>query len=374
MSTRLKYKVIGFAGLILGCGLSANNLTDMQSDAQTQRTVHQYPFGGIGGTDALTAPDQIVCVLRQLWKPEFLGIGNVHVQVNEKQCFGVGEGDEAIDAVVNISTDPQTGDTVGKVWYNDIGSVVYGGANVTLYFQLRVTASPSASEPYGRFEVDVIEELQATSELISTMKISASGNNFRFAQKTSSVSLISSAGVFSMFANAATKQAAYHSGSSPTTIGYDATNICFENSGTTQCFLREAANPTISVGSHGIYNVDGSRYLGTVSALSVNGTTVSMAGGFGTPITNLVAPNVGEPIGMIDSSATVLMSGQAMKVQWLSRVIEHSDPGILGSISMSVDTNQLLDPNSLTDFRSSVGPIPSSTLLEPLKAKGGKLL
>ncbi len=370
-------KLLLVAGLMFGCSSLATVSTDLQTDAQSQRVVNKY---GVYSVDALTAPDQLVCVLRQLWKSEFVGQGNLHVEVNEKQCFGNGDGNEAIPAVVNISIDQQTGDTVGKIWYDDVASAAYSLNNlpvdVVVYIKARVIASPSAAEPYGRFEVDVVEELKNTGEILAIMKVIAGGNDFKIAQKSYPVSVsgtsISSLGVFSAYSNRLTKQGAFDSGMIVTAIGYDENNICFQNQGTpAECFLKSDPNALVNVGSYGIYNSDGSRYLGSVSGLVINGTAYNMPYGFGGPLFDVGQNSPG----LLTSADSVTMNGQPMKVQWLAKVVASPlATGNQGSISLNVDVSQLYDASTLTDQRSSVGSLPSAVLLQPVKARGGKLL
>jgi hypothetical protein len=382
MFAKLKKPILYLFGFAVGCYAIAQTLTDLQSDAQTQRVVNSY--SGYQ-TSALTAPDQLVCVLRQLWKPEFVGQGNLHVEVNEKQCFGNGDGSEAIQAVVNLSIDPSTGDTVGKIWYDDQASAAYPIANtnptsyadVVVYIKAKVTRAPTSAEPYGAFEIDVVEEVKSSSEILSIMKIVAGGNDFKVAQKSFFVVGLSNLGEFSAFANRLLKQGAYDDGQNVIAIGYDDTNICFKDVALNPvaCRLKASSNPTVTIGSYGIYNADGSRYVGSISSLVVAGVTSTMPDGFGGPLMDVSGQSPVFFPREVTTADTVTMNGNmSMKIQRLAKFVAHSDPGAQGNISMNVDTSQLIVPGTLVDSARSIGALPSAVLNAPLKARGGKLL
>ncbi len=228
--------------------VAAVSLTDLQSDEQSQRTIKV--FGSYSG-EALTLPDQLVCVISQLWKTEFVGQGNVHVKVNEKKCFGTGDGNEEITAIVNLSIDSATGNTVGKIWYDDQDSIAFNGYDGIVYIKAVVSSAPTSSEPYGRFDISVVEQINHDGQYaidgdrFSSMRIVSTGNVFKFAAQTRSVTstppnspAYSPFGTFSSFADRLTKRAAYKANGGVTTvISYDSTTICFKTAtNSTDCY------------------------------------------------------------------------------------------------------------------------------------------
>ena len=91
-------------------------------------------------------------------------------------------GDEEITAIVNLSIDPATGNTIGKIWYDDQNSTAFNGNDGIVYIKGVVSAAPSSSEPYGRFDISVVEQLNndgqyaVDGERLSSMRIIATGH------------------------------------------------------------------------------------------------------------------------------------------------------------------------------------------------------
>lgn len=377
MLLNFKNKKLWLITSIFSFAAAAVALSDVESDEQAQRIV---PIYGNYTTDALLAPDRIVCVLRQLWKPEFVGQGNVHIEVNEKQCFGNGEGDEAIAAVVNLSIDPSSGDTVAKIWYDDQNSIVYNGEDVVVYIKATVTASPTVGEPYGKFNIDVIEELKQTQEVLSIMKITANGNDFKLAVSSNNVGVISTAGTFSVYANASTKQGIYSDGANTTVVGFDDQNICYQLQTSpptvADCYLKIDPNAVSLVGSYGIYNANGSRLYGGPHAVRIAGVDYTMPQGFGGQL--LDSNSDPDSAGEISSATTAALIENGVetpvKIQWLAKTVSNTSIGQQGNISLNADTSLLLDPNLLTDLRGEIGELPVSSFSLPVRAKAGKIL
>lgn len=372
--------------LSFGLAAAAVSLTDLQSDEQSQRTVKVY--GNYSG-EALTLPDQLVCVLHQLWKNEFVGQGDVHVKVNEKKCFGTGDGDEEITAIVNLSIDPATGNTIGKIWYDDQNSVALGGNDGIVYIRGIVSAAPSASEPFGRFDISVVEQLNndglyaVDGDRLSSMRIIASGNVFKFVAQSREYDQVnqqfSSFGTFSSFADRQAKRAAYRNNQNQTTVvSYDNADICFKtDTGSTNCYLINDSSVTPTFGSYGLYDANGSRLFSPVtSGLTIDGNSYIMPAGFAGP---LFAPNSSDPLtgpGLVTSSTPATLNGSAVKVAWLARSFVNTST-VSSNLPMDADTNQLLDPSAagvLTDIRSEIGPLPRAALNTTVRARAGKIL
>lgn len=383
ISSKLK---IALCFLCLGLTVAAVSLTDLQSDEQNQKTLKAY---GSYSNEALTLPDQLVCVLNQLWKTEFVGQGNVHVKVNEKKCFGTGDGDEEITAIVNLSIDPVTGNTIGKIWYDDQNSVALGNIDAIVYFKGVVSAAPSASEPYGRFDISVVEQLNedgqyaVDGERLSSMRIVATGNVFKFVAQSRdydrNTQLFSTFGTFSSYADRQTKRAAYKDNQNQTTVvSYDNTDICFKtDTGATNCYLINNNSVTPTVGSYGLYDANGSRLFPPVtSGLTIDGNPYIMPDGFAGP---LFAPNSNNPLtgpGLVTSSTPATLNGSPVKVAWLARSFLNNTT-VISNLPMNADTSLLLDPSAsgvLTDIRSEIGPLPRAALSSTIRAKAGKIL
>ena len=377
----------------LGLSVAAVSLTDLQSDEQSQRTTKIF---GNYSAEALTLPDQLVCVLRQLWKPEFLGQGNVHVTVDEKKCFGNGEGDEEITAIVNLSIDPATGNTIGKVWYDDQASSVSGGNDVIVYIKGVVSAPPSASEPYGRFDISVVEQLNnridnirpdaVNGDRLSTMRIIATGNVFKFVAETLNYSTSpTTISTFSSFSDRSAKRAAYKNSNGITVISYDSSHICFKTgSANPGCFLINDPNADQLVGSYGLYDAAGTRILRPITGtLSIDNARYTMPSGFAGPIFAGATHDPNDPgdlLGLVSSSTAATLDGSPIKVTWLARTL--TNPVLTGtnvslSTSMNADTTLLLDATSagvLVDIRSEIGPLPRNAIGTSPRARAGKIL
>ncbi len=344
----------------------------------------------------LTIPDELVCVLNQLWKPEFLNQGNLHVELNEKRCMGNEGGRDAIQTVVNLSTDPNTGQTIGKIWYDEQGSLEYGAArDVVSFLKVSVTASPSTSEPFGRFTIDAVGEDKNTAELLSVIKVSAEGTHFKVAGRIPGNNV-----TFAGHSSYTDKQAIYRlNGATETNLGYNDKFVCFKKSGQNEdCFPRSllASNVYVNAWSYGIYNSDGSRYLDAVGDLLIDGTTYELAGNFGGVLRTKVGGN--GPGNMMrgtglasdtefwtNKDAVMTLNGQTknMKVQWLTKT--HSVPPSTAArlsaisnntgIALNLSSSTLDDPAVLDPAAAkAIGALPQTDFLKPLKAKAGKLL
>ncbi len=383
ISSKLK---IALCFLCFGLTVAAVSLTDLQSDEQNQRTARVY---GNYSSEALTLPDQLISVLNQLWKTELVGQGNVHVKVNEKKCFGTGDGDEEITAIVNLSIDPVTGSTIGKIWYDDQNSVALDGNDGIVYIKGVVSAAPSASEPYGRFDISVVEQLNedgqyaVDGERLSSMRIVATGNVFKFVAQSrdydSNTQLFSAFGTFSSYADRQAKRAAYKNKLNQTTVvSYDNTDICFKtDTAATNCYLINNNSVSPTVGSYGLYDASGSRLFPPVtSGLTIDGNAYIMPDGFAGPI---FAPNSTNPTtgpGLVTSSTPATLNGSPVKVAWLARSFLNNTT-VVSNLPMNADTSLLLDPGAsgvLTDIRSEIGPLPREALNYTVRARAGKIL
>lgn len=380
---------ISFGILCAALSVAAVSLTDEQSDEQNQRTVKFY---GDYSADALTLPDQLVCVLNQLWKSEFVDQGNVHVKVNEKKCFGTGEGDEEITAIVNLSIDPVTGDTIGKVWYDDQNSTAFNGNDGIVYIKGVVSAAPTPSEPYGRFDISVVEQLNnggaytVDGDRLSTMRIIASGHVFKFVGQSRDMTSIPSApplfdsfNTFSSFADRNARRAAYNSNGTNTVISYDNSEICFETGSIKDCYSTDDSTATQTVGAYGLYDTAGKKVFAQVitpNQLMIGGTSYLMPYGFGGPIMTSLHGSSSTGPGLVTSSTSATLNGSPIKVAWLARFLQYNTPGSSG-LAMDADTRLLLDPNVagvLIDIRNEIGPLPQAALSFPVRARAGKIL
>lgn len=377
--------------LCVTLSVAAVSLTDLQSDEQNQRTVKVY--GNYSG-EALTLPDQLVCVLSQLWKTEFVDQGNVHVKVNEKKCFGTGDGDEEITAIVNLTVDPVTGDTIGKIWYDDQNSTAFNGNDGIVYIKGVVSAAPSSLEPYGRFDISVVEQLNndgqyaVDGERLSSMRILATGNTFKFVAQSREVAPITanlgSFNTFSSYADRQAKRAAYKDNNGTTTvISYDNSNICFKTaSNATSCYEINDNAATLTVGSYGLYNSVGTRIFTAVTAaneLEIDGNFYYMRSGFGGSISADTDPDTDDPSmgpGLVTSTTPANLNGSPVKVAWLARYLTNTTT-VPSNLPMDADTRLLLDPTAsgvLTDIRSEIGPLPRAALSSTIRARAGKIL
>ncbi len=395
---------IFFILMVSVAGVFAVTQTEIQLDQEGQKIVSLYGNHQTGPntwvTDyndgVLTIPDEMVCVLNQLWKPEFLNKGNLHVELNEKRCMGNGDGREAIQTVVNLSTDSSTGQTVGKIWYNDLGSLTYGGSiDVVVYLKVSVTASPTPTEPFGRFTVDAVDEDKDTGDLLAVFKVQAEGTHFKITGRIPGNNV-----TFSGYSSRLNKQAIYNlNGVGDTNLGYNDEFVCYKNSGQSEeCFPRSLSAPNVYVNawSYGIYNSDGSRYLDTVGDLAIDGTTYELAGNYGGVLRTKVggkgpgnairgSGTASDAVFWTNKDAVMTLNGQAknMKVQWLTKT--HSVPpstaapltAIANNTGIALTlTNAVLDDPSLLDPApaKSIGAFPQSDFSKPLTAKAGKIL
>jgi hypothetical protein len=380
---------IAFGILCVVLSVAAVSLTDVQSDEQNQRTIK---FFGSNSVEALTEPDNLICVLSQLWKSEFVGQGNVHVKVNEKKCFGTGEGDEEITAIVNLSIDPITGDTIGKVWYDDQNSIAFNNNHGIVYIKGVVSSAPSPTEPYGRFDISVVEQLNndltytVDGDRLSTMRIIALGNVFKFVGQSREITSTRPASpaydpfnTFSSFSDRNSKRAAYNNNGTNTVISYDNSEICFETGSTTDCYSTDDNTATQIVGSYGLYDTAGKKVLTQVitpNQLLIGGTSYLMPYGFGGPIITSLNSSASTGPGLVSSSTSALLNGSPIKVAWLARFLQYNIQGTY-SLTMDADTSLLLDPNGagvLIDIRSEIGPLPQAALNLPVRARAGKIL
>lgn len=387
-------------------GAFAITQTEIQLDAEGQKVISLYGnYVDPNDSDnwitsyndgVLTIPDELVCVLNQLWKPEFLNKGNLHVELNEKRCMGNEEGREAIQTVVNLSTDTSTGQTVGKIWYNDLGSNVYGNPrDVIVYLKVSVTASPTAAEPFGRFTIDAVDEDKNSGLLLSVIKVQAEGDKFKVTGR------IPGNGVtFAGYSSHTTKQAIYNlNGVGDTNLSYNNDFVCYKNTGQNEdCFPRSltAQDVYVNAWSYGIYNNDGSRYLDTVGDLNIDGNIYELAGNYGGVLrTKFVGNGPGnamrgtgtasDAVFWSNKDALMTLNGQTknMKVQWLTKT--HSVPPTTAArlsaipnnngIAFTLSNSVLGDPTTLDPAAAkAIGVFPESDFSKPLTAKAGKIL
>jgi hypothetical protein len=419
-------KVISASVLLIGTLAYAVTRTDIQIDAEGQKVYSLY--GNHEDPDnpgewlttysdgILTIPEEVLCLVRQVWKPEIVGVGNVHIELNDKKCAGNEEGRENIQGVANISIDQTTGKTIGKFWFNDPQSIIYNGANVVTYIKLTVESSPTASEPYGKFTLDTVDEDTANPQNpLLVAQFIANGSEFKVKGKTPTIG-------FSGFANSLLGKGIYKfDGRDATVIGFNNQQICFK-AGTNpeDCFPRllsaSATNPHVKVNAwtYGIYNVDGSRYEGEagefrllensdvfeiVSEVTNNVVTSSKFGGtirYKGPDNSLFGTRPGRTTqfgsdGEFWTNKDVLMVSPTnpsqtvpMKLQWLVKTHSVSPLAAKRISDLSIDTSgialdasvsNLSDSNTVdSTIAKSIGALPSSVFSQPLKVKGGRVL
>lgn len=318
-------------------------------------------------------------------------------QSQRKKCFGTGDGDEEITAIVNLSIDSVTGNTIGKIWYDDRDSIAFNGYDGIVYIKAVVSAAPTPSEPYGRFDISVVEQMNDDGQYaidgdrFSTMRIVSTGNVFKFAAQTRSVTSVpsdinpaySSFVTFSSFADRQAKRAAYKSnGGLTTVISYDSMNICFKTAlNLPDCYPINDNSATVTVGAYGLYTTDGSRNFSAVTghtALAIGGATnyYTMPNGFGGPI---FVPGSSDPStgpGLVTSSTAATLNGTPIKVAWLARTVTSTTP-VSSGLTMDADTGLLLDPSALgvlIDIRNEIGRLPQEAISTPVRARAGKIL
>ena len=384
-------------------GVFAVSQTERQRDEEGQKVISLYGNHFTNNewvTDysngVLTIPDELVCVLNQLWKPEFLDKGNLHVELNEKRCMGNQDGREAIQTVVNLSTDPSTGQTIGKIWYDDLASSTYQSTrDVIVYLKVSVTASPTSNEPFGRFKVEAVDEDKNSGLLLSVLQVQAEGTQFKVTGRIPGNNI-----TFAGYSSITNKQAIYNlNGTGDTNLAYNDDFVCYKNTGQNEaCFPRSlsAQNVYVNAWSYGIYNSDDSRYLDTVGDLTIDGTTYVMAGNYGGVLRTKVGGKgpgnamrgtgtASDAIFWTNKDAVMTLNGQTknMKVSWLTKT--HSVPPSSGArlsaisnnngIALTLTNNVLGDPTTLDpSVAKGIGAFPQSDFSKPLAAKAGKIL
>jgi hypothetical protein len=419
-------KAIGASVLLIGTLAYAVSLTDIQIDEQGQKVYSLY--GNYEDPDnpgewlttysdgILTLPEEVLCLVRQVWKSEIVGAGNVHIELNDKKCAGNEEGRENIQGVANISIDQSTGRTVGKFWFNETQSILHNGADVVTYIKLTVESSPTASEPYGRFTLDTVEEDTANPQSpLLIAQVIASGSEFKIKGKTPTIG-------FSGYANSSLGKGIYKfDGRDATVLGFNNQQICFKAGANTEdCFPRQLsasatnANVKVNAWTYGIYNADGTRYEGEagefrllnnsdvfeiVSEVENGVVTSSKFGGtirYKGPVNSLFGTRPGRTTqfgsdGEFWTNKDVLMVSPTnpsqtipMKLQWLVKTHSVSPLAAKRITDVSIDTSgivldasasNLSDPNTVDPtVAKSIGTLPSSVFSQPLKVKGGRVL
>jgi hypothetical protein len=383
--------------LSVACGVvGSSTLTDLQRDAEAQLVISFYGpdanqvGGAIYNDGILRIPNEQVCILNQVWLPGLVGLGKVHVQINEKKCYGYDDGRDALDAVVEVEIDSATGDTVGKMWTYDPASPGYSPPrNVIGYAKVRVTAAPTSAEPYGRFQIDFTNEDADTGELLAVFEVRAAGAEFDVRGSMPPASL-----TYTGYVNASSKKGVYEiSPLAAVRFGFDDSYVCFKRGTSNEdCFPRalseSATNPSVTVNarSYGIYSDDGSRYTGTVGPLTINGLAFTMPQGFGR---DLIGPAGDRPGGVTplgsdgvfwdNQVATMGPGNTPMRVQWLTKSHTVQIGGarrlstLTGSaIALDVDASRLSDPAALTGATAkTIGALPSAVLNQPVKVRDG---
>ncbi len=420
MKIKNKFKLALATLLPLSMIAVAVNLNDMQVDAEGQKVISLYgnyedpnnPGSWITQyNDAvLTIPEEIICLFRQVWKPELVGLGDVRVEINDKKCVGNEEGRAVINGVFNINLDPLTGKTIGKLWLDDANSLIYPNKDVTAYMKLSVDSSPTSSEPFGRFVLDVVDEDRAnTSSPLFVARVTAEGATFKVAGRMPTTS-------FSGYADAIARKGIYRFTGQPSTVlGYNEDHICFKK-GTQQedCFPRKLSesltNPHVKLNAweYGIYDDDGLRYevdtTGVPLRFTENGLekVYELFGGFGGHLRYIGAgmgdPNYGGRPGGSSSNGSdmefwsnkiVAMDNPggppiSVRLQWLMKThsvhplaAKRINDQNINAVGILLDASEsvLLDPAALDAANAkSIGSMPSSVLSAPLKVKAGRIL
>lgn len=423
-------KVAGVLALLIGTLAYAVSLTDIQIDAEGQKVQSLYgnfednsdPLNPVWRTTyndgVLRLPEETLCLIRQVWKSEIVGAGNVHIELNDKKCAGNEEGRDNIQGVANITIDPATRKSIGKFWFYEPQSLNHNGAEVVTYIKLEVESSSTTSNPYGTFTLDTVEENVSNPQIpLLTARVVATGSEFKVTGKTPTLG-------FSGFANVTQGKGIYKfDGSDSTVVGFNEQQICFKaGTNAEDCFPRQlsasATNPNVKVNAwfYGIYNPDGSRYEGeagdfrllensdTYEILSFDSNGNINGSRFGGTIRNKgQGPNTtgygARPGGTTQfgsdaefwTNKDVLMVSRTnpnqttpMKLQWLGKIHSVSplaakritDVSINTSgISLDASASNLSDPNSVDSaIAKSIGAIPTSVLSQPLKVKAGRIL
>lgn len=419
MNSKKTLRLLAASSLFAATLTVAISLSDIQLDAEGQKVLslygnHEVPPGSNNWVteykdSVLTLPEDIICMFRQVWKPELVGLGDVHVEINDSKCAGNEDGLGVVQGVFNIANDTTTGKTNGKLWIDAPNSANYSGSDVTTYMKLNVESSPSVTEPFGKFVLDLVDEDKAnTANPLLVAKVVANGSTFQVTGRMSNLT-------FSGYVDATTKKGIYRiDGQSTVVLGYNDEQICFKkDSAQEDCFPRRLSeslsNPHVKVNawSYGIYNEDGSRYMTDTSGVPLRFTENGVAkvyelfGGFAGHLRNIDLNDYGSRPGgssLLNGSDTefwvnksVLMDNAAnpsqpipKKLQWLLKT--HSvhplaakritDPSINTSgIQLDMTTSVLSDPSLLDPaVAKSIGPLPTSVLSAPLKVSAGTVL
>lgn len=396
-------------------------LTDIEIDAEGQKVISLYgnyenpPNSGDWLTNyndfALTIPDELICLFRQVWIPELLGLGDVRVEINDKICVGNEDGKSAINAVFNFSVDPLTGENIGKLWIDDSNSTEHNGKNVIGYMRLVLKESPSASRPYGVFTLDLVDEdVDDTQNPLFVAKVISDGTTFRIAGRITN-------STFSGYSNSILNNGIYQSDADPLIkFGYNDEAICFQEEGLLEdCFPRRLSqsltnlNVKVNVWDYGIYNSNGSRFeqdtTGRLLRFSENNNEMiyELDGGFGGHLRYFGdGPNGDFQYGSRPGGNTAFGSDKEfwtdkpmlldnpngepipVRLQWLMKTHSVHPDAAVRLNNGSIDTNgisldspriNLLDPNSVTsEDAKSIGPLPAEILSSPLKVKAGRVL
>lgn len=417
---------LGLSIATIGTFVYAVSLTDIQIDAEGQKVLSLYgnyedpnnpgEWLTTYSDGVLTLPEDTLCLIRQVWKSEIVGAGNVHIEINDKKCAGNEYGRESVQGVANISVDQSSGKTIGKFWLNDPQSLNHNGADVITYIKLVVDASPTLSEPYGRFTLDTVDEdISNPQNPLLVAKIIASGSEFKVTGKTQSIG-------FSGYANSTLNKGIYKfDGGDVTVLGFNNENICFKSgSNIEDCFPRRLSesltnvNVKVNAWTYGIYNSDGTRYEGEAGEFrltensdvyeitsfdpngNINGSRFGGVIRYKGPDNSLFGTRPGGTTqfgsdAQFWSNKDVLMVNPSnpnqtipMKLQWLSKT--HSvhpnaakritDLSINTSgIALDTSSSFLSESNSVNSSAAKeIGVLPSAVLTAPLKVKSGKVL
>lgn len=386
MKKQLK-RIIFLLAATIGVGVTAL-ITDIQRDLQIQKVISLYGpdenqvGGAIYNDGILNIPDEQVCMLNQLWIRDILGAGNTKFELNDKKCIGFQDGKDVISGIVNLSSDPVTGNTSAKIWMYDPVSRDYGSTrSVISYVKVQVTTSPTSAEPFGRFKAEYVAEDSVTGELLSIFEVEALGAQFKTRGKAPLTNLS-----YVAFVDGKQKKGVYKLNSDELVrLGYDNNYVCFKRGSSIEdCFPRALArsktDPLVKVRAfaYGIYNSDGTRYMGPLSPIVIDDQQyiLSEFGGWLSPL-----PGALTQFGSwVNKEAT--MNGQFYRIQWISK--EHSvDPAaavrlttLTGSqISLDIDPTILngpglgmLEPSNA----KSIGEFPISDWRRlPVKLKDG---
>ena len=397
VSTKFAIPVMLFLGL---CVSVAAVKTDIVVDTENQGVMSLYGNHQVNGewvTDyndgILNIPHEMVCLLKQVWKEEFLDKGDVHVEISEKKCYV--DGGESVSAIFNMGSNLATGEITGKLWMYEENSTDYQGVSKLLsYIKVSVTKAPGESSKFGRFTIDAVDEDVDTGDVVSVFRIQALDSEFSVVGDLSGENT-----VFTGFASASLNEAIYNlNGTGDTSISYNDRFICFKAGNSNEdCFPRALDDPNVyvNVWNYGIYNADGSRYFETVGPLTIDGVNYALVGNFG----GVLQTNDGNGPGNVQRGTGVASDAefytnksismdangvsQPMLLNWLFKT--HSVPPSVAKRKSQIDDNsgiqftltadKLGDPSALDpDIAKSIGPIPRSVFDAPLKAKAGTLL